>query len=109
MMLLAADVPEQAEELFEQVLLKLDTVHPEKTVFVDTRCLVFCDPELLQNQDLLTEYTRLRKEGSDKEARDLLRSKGSAVRYGFNPHGDELAVAKIDGPAVIALWPDVVN
>ena len=108
MMILALEVTEP-EELFENVLEKLEKVEPEKTVFIDTRCVVFCDAELLKDQDLIKEYSDLRKSGKDKPARDLLRSKGAAVRYGFNSHGDELAVAKLEEPNVVALWPDVVG
>ena len=108
MMILSQELGEQdPDEIFEKVLLKLDSIHSEKTVFIDTRCVVFCDSSLLKDEQILVEFTRLRKEGKDKEARDFLRSKGAAVRYGFNPHGDELAIAQIDEPAVIALWPDI--
>ena len=76
-------------------------------VFVDTRCLVFLDAELLFNGELVERYSSLRHNGQDKQARDLLRSHGAAVRYGFNRHGDELGVFWLEQEGVTALWPDI--
>jgi hypothetical protein len=82
---------------------------PIGRVFIDTRCVVFVDAVLLGNRAVLDEYRRLRQEGQDKAARDLIRENGAAVRYGFNRDGDELGVFKLPEGAGYALWPDVVD
>ena len=76
-------------------------------VFVDTRCLVVIDADALRNQELLDEYSSLRKAGDMKGGRDYLRSQGAAVRYGFNQSGDELGVFKHSSSEVVGLWPDL--
>ncbi len=97
-----------AEEFdFAPILKAKGRNEPLCHVFVDTRCLVFLDTNLLFDQPLLHEYKSLRRQGMDKRARDLLRSKGAAVRYGFNRYGDELGVFFIEQGKLIALWPDI--
>lgn len=105
-MILLTQDKNEPDELFEKALGQLEKINPEKKVFVDTRCLVFCDANIVNNSDLIEKYSSLRKKGKEKPARDLLRQSGAAVRYGFNSHGDELAVANL-GDAIV-LWPDVV-
>jgi hypothetical protein len=82
---------------------------PIHHVYVDTRCLVFLDASLLFDQELVDQYRGFRNQGKDKEARDLLRSHGGAVRYGFNRYGDELGVFSLPEDNIIALWPDVID
>ncbi len=77
-------------------------------VFVDTRCLVFIDATLLGDHKLLNDFLNLRRCGEDKQGRDLLRSRGASVRYGFNRRGDELGVFKVEND-VLFLWPDMVD
>ena len=76
-------------------------------VYVDTRCVVIVDQDLLFNEELIGDYISLRRKGADKPARDLLREHGAAVRYGFSNLGDELGVYR-QGDNV-AMWPDVVD
>lgn len=78
-------------------------------IFIDTRCVVFVDMELLLDDGTLREYTKLRQRGDDKQARDMLREYGATVRYGFNPRGDELGIFEIDSPKGLALWPEVIE
>ncbi len=78
-------------------------------VFVDTRCIVFLDCNLLSNADVLNNYGAMRRSGDDKSARDLLRENGAAVRYGFNRDGDELGLFVLDQIGSVALWPDIVE
>jgi len=84
---------------------------PIAKVFVDTRCLVFADWGLLADGHSVAEYADLRRRGEDKRARDILREKGAAIRYGFNRYGDELGVfeVKFEGENSVALWPDVIE
>ncbi|HQH27860.1 MAG TPA: hypothetical protein PLP17_10735 [Oligoflexia bacterium] len=101
---------EQVQEFdFAPVLDACARLEPAYHVFVDTRCLVFLDMELLFNKDVIDEYKTLRCRGKDKEARDFLRKSGAAVRYGFNRYGDELGVFQVPAENIIALWPDVVG
>ena len=78
-------------------------------VYVDTRCLVLVDANILTDQPSLEEYRDLRKASKDKPARDLIRSYGGAVRYGFNRYGDELGVFRLSEPDILVLWPDVTD
>lgn len=78
-------------------------------VFIDTRCVVFVDADLLRDRELLEEYRRRREDGDDKGARDMIRERGAAVRYGFNRDGDELGLFKLAEIDCFALWPDVVE
>ncbi|MCC6221333.1 MAG: hypothetical protein IT291_08855 [Deltaproteobacteria bacterium] len=78
-------------------------------VFVDTRCLVFVDVDLIRDEELLARYKLLRDGRRDKDARDFLRARGAVVRYGFQRLGDELGVFHMSEPRCIALWPDVVE
>ncbi|MFN8391082.1 MAG: hypothetical protein U0136_12400 [Bdellovibrionota bacterium] len=82
---------------------------PIGRVFIDTRCVVFVDAGILANRPLLDDYRRMRQEGEDKAARDLIRENGAAVRYGFNRDGDELGVFRLPDDLGYALWPDVVE
>ena len=78
-------------------------------VYLDTRCVLFFDADLLQNAELISKYKELRRSGKEKEGRDFLRDHGAAVRYGFNRQGDELGVFRIVEDKVVALRPDVVG
>lgn len=95
--------PEDAE--FDQESLDKESSSSEGKVYVDTRCLAMIDRELLDDSELLVKYQELWFAGQDKACRDLLRDNGGAVRYGFNRHGDELGVHKVDD--CVCLWPDV--
>lgn len=77
-------------------------------VAVDTRCVAISDASILDNTEVLNEFGRLRREGKEKEARDLLRQNGAAVRYGFNKFGDELSLfTRTTGSSPLAaLWPE---
>lgn len=77
-------------------------------VFVDTRCFVVFDASLFSKAAILEKYRTLRSTGEDKQARDLLRGCGCAVRYGFQRYGDELGLFKVTD-SVLALWPDTVE
>ena len=78
-------------------------------VFVDTRCVVFADAELVNDKALLDEYRQTRLGSGEKSARDLLRGKGASVKYGFNRFGDELGIFQDSSSGSVALWPDVVE
>lgn len=78
-------------------------------VFIDTRCAVFVDANILASSQVLADYLELRQAGNDKAARDRIREFGAAVRYGFNRNGDELGVFKLEAGLQYALWPDVVE
>ena len=78
-------------------------------IYVDTRCLVIVDAKLLADKSQLDEYQELRKSSKDKPARDLIRSYGGAVRYGFNRYGDELGVFRFSESNILALWPDIAD
>lgn len=76
-------------------------------VRIDTRCLAISDAGILKNKTLLEEFAKLRREDKEKQARDLLRSNGAAVRYGFNKLGDELTLFARSKPSPIAaMWPE---
>lgn len=78
-------------------------------VYVDTRCLVFLDVDEFFKEGVVQRFCALWAENKDKEARDFLRERGGAVRYGFNRLGDELGVFKLMEENMVALWPDVVE
>lgn len=76
-------------------------------VMIDTRCIVLIDSSIFSNAELLEKFAQARKEDKEKEARDLLREQGAAVRYGFNKWGDELTLFYRTSPDVLAaLWPE---
>lgn len=108
------DAEQEYAEEFEQDIASLISSKQDSTpvgrVFVDTRCVVFCDVSLFGRAALLDEFRRMRASGNEKDARDLLRNNGAAVRYGFNRYGDELGVFRVtnDSQEYVALWPDVV-
>ena len=115
-MVIAFCPSEKASEIEEPLATILQEISNNKgqlkavgRVFVDTRCLVIADPVNMLNQELLQNYRGLRVNGREKEARDLLRSKGAAVRYGFHKYGDEFGVFKISALDSYALWPDVID
>ena len=62
----------------------------DRPVFVETRCVVFLDWKTARDPEVMGHFRELRKDGKDKEARDFLREKGAAVRYGFSQESDEL-------------------
>jgi len=78
-------------------------------VFVDTRCVVILDRDVALNPSLLNDYLSLRKQGREKEARDLVRTQGGAVRYGFSREGDELGVYLLNESGLLGVWPDVID
>lgn len=96
-------------DLLDQVWKQREGSIATGQVFVDTRCLVFVDMELLLDDGTLREYAKLRQRGDDKQARDMLREYGATVRYGFNPRGDELGIYEVTSPRGLALWPDAVD
>jgi hypothetical protein len=75
------------------------------TLFVDTRCIVMVDRELLDDSGLLEKYNQLWFSGQDKACRDLLRDNGGAVRYGFSRNSDDLKVVTHPETAAIGIWP----
>ncbi len=102
----SADATEHARELVRAA--KSDS-KAEAHIFVDTRCLAFVDAALLDDQGLLDELLELRSSGNDKAARDLVRKRGGAVRYGFNKYGDELGAFRFEKENMLVLWPDVAE
>lgn len=104
------DSPQQAFD-FQKILDSRHNLAPLHHVFIDTRCLAIIDARFFSDRENVDRYKSLRSGGRDKQARDMLRELGGAVRYGFNKYGDELGVFKICGengdPDVIALWPDL--
>ncbi len=94
---------QEAEELLNSVCTEIEELAPLGSVYVDTRCVVFIDAALLRDATLMSHFAELRHEGQDKEARDLLRENGAAVRYGFNREGDELEVFVLAGPSIAVL------
>ncbi len=78
-------------------------------VFIETRCVVFLDAELVFSGKITGEFVRLRRLGKDKEARDFLRQNGAAVRYGFDQDFDELRVGVLPPSGYIALTPSVAQ
>lgn len=77
-------------------------------IYIDNRCMVLIDADLIYNSDLMKQYRDLRSKQDAKAARDLLRQNGAAVRYGFNSTGDELAVSVVPDENLVALWPDAL-
>lgn len=73
-------------------------------VFVDTRCLLVLDLAQLSSEELLENYRELWIDGTEgqKKARDLIRVKGGAVRYGFSRGSEELSLGT-DGER-LAIW-----
>lgn len=109
-----ADEGAPVEEINRPENLDVDEILSERErhqrlgrVFVDTRCLVFIDVTFLNEKQRLKEFAGQRSAGKEKEARDLLRSVGGAVRYGFNREGDELGVFRLEEWRSVGLWPDV--
>lgn len=80
------------EQVINDLLENKDSLKQAGRVFVDTRCLVCIDLELIEDQNLMSRFAMLRRRGNDKPARDLLREHGAAVRYGFDRYGDQLKV-----------------
>ena len=106
---LGEDEESEVEAMFDAVLDNKGELSPSARVFVDTRCVVFIDAQCLFDSELISKYKGYRKAGEEKKARDLLRSRGGAVRYGFNRFGDELGVLEVGDGVRYALWPDVVE
>lgn len=75
----------------------------KERVYIETRCIVFLDWQLVRDADLLEKFSSLRKAGRDKEARDLLRESGAAVRYGFSQDSDELGIFVIEPEGAIVM------
>jgi hypothetical protein len=76
----------------DDITLRSDELFTVGKIFIDTKCMVLCDVNILFNKQLIEQYSSLRTANKDKPARDLLRKHGCAVRYGFAPHGDELGI-----------------
>lgn len=72
-------------------------------MLIETRCVVFLDWQLVRDADLVEKFSELRKRGKDKEARDLLRESGAAVRYGFSQNSDELVITVIEPEGAIVM------
>ena len=109
-----AEASEESEaeatgSILEDVMEAKGNLAPSHRVFVDTRCVVFVDAQLLTQSERLSQYRALRERGDEKQARDFIREYGGAVRYGFNRFGDELGVFKLPDEQTVALWPDVVE
>lgn len=100
------DATEHARELVRSAK---SNSKAEAHVYVDTRCLAFVDAALFDDQDLLSKLEELKTSGKDKAARDLVRKRGGAVRYGFNKYGDELGAFRLDAEQMLVLWPDVAE
>ena len=88
----------------DDITVKGDELFSLGHVFIDTKCLVMCDRDILFNKELLSEYSELRASGQDKQARDLIRKHGCAVRYGFSQDSDRLNVNISREKNVIALF-----
>lgn len=67
---------------------------PVGEVEVDTRCLIIFDGALLNDTEFFSEYRKSWSEGVDgqKNCRDLIRTRGGAVRYGFSRQFEKLSV-----------------
>ncbi|MCC6933987.1 MAG: hypothetical protein IT292_12185 [Deltaproteobacteria bacterium] len=96
---------ENGEPDFSSIIDNHDELKASGKIFIDTRCVAFLDEDLLKDGVLLKEFTTLRLRGEDKQARDLIRNNGGAVRYGFSSVGDELTVHLSDDGKIVALWP----
>jgi hypothetical protein len=64
------------------------------TVEVDTRCLILFDANLLTDSEFLSDFRSSWAQGGNgqKQARDLMRELGGAVRYGFSKQFEQLSV-----------------
>ena len=93
----------------EQVSADKENFKIVGSVFVDTRCVALLDAEVACQKKTLSDFRKERERGGDKAGRDLVRSLGGAVRYGFNRFGDELGVFLNKEQNILALWPDVVE
>lgn len=80
----------------------------DSPVIIDTRCVVFIDAALIDSGEVMTEYRKVRETRGEKAARDFLRERGAAVRYGFNRLGDKLKIgqAALSGRKYLLLTPD---
>ncbi len=78
-------------------------------VAVETRCMVIFDVALLSDQQLVGSYRSKWEQGTQgqKEARDLLREKGAAVRYGFSRQFEEISVGVDETGERLGLWTGV--
>lgn len=90
----------------EDILETRDSRDKFGHVFVDTRCIAFFDADLLDDKDLLGSLQNEWRANRTKEARDVLRERGAAVRYGFDQQSDRLAVYSTPLTDVVALWPE---
>lgn len=77
-------------------------------LLVDTRCMLLLDAALLKDSELLSSFRALWIEGSEgqKKARDLIRSRGGAVRYGFSRGSDEIFVGRDPSGERIGMWTE---
>lgn len=100
-----AGAPQQNPPIVEKVLSSRASFHQVGSVSVDTRCLVLIDRDLVLNRELVGQYRSMWMSGGSKQARDLLRERGAAVRYGFSQQSDTLGVFVSDELAVAAIWP----
>jgi hypothetical protein len=61
-------------------------------VILDTRAVVYIDASILEDSETLNTYVSEWQNGEQKRARDFLRERGGAVRYGFRRNVDELKI-----------------
>ena len=96
-------------DVFDVYLPRIAEFEVVGRVFVDTRCVAFIDAALLLEPAVTNRFAALRRGGDDKAARDFIRDRGGAVRYGFQRYGDELAVRHLRRENCVLLTPDVVD
>ena len=104
-MIIVVAPSDDGEPDFSQIIADHDALAEIGKVYVDTRCVVFLDLDTLRDETVLHEYSSLRRRGEDKQARDLIRKQGGAVRYGFSSVGDELIAHSSADNKILALWP----
>jgi len=90
----------------EQVSESKEDFEASGRVFVNTGCTCFFDAEQLVKGEMLEKFRKARSGDDLKASRDVLRSSGGAVRYGFNRLGDELGVFLNSKKNILALWPE---
>jgi len=99
-------VAPQSEELQDDFILNPDEMTLKGKVHVDTRCLIIFDAALLQDSEFLARFRELWASGGNgqKEARDLIREKGGAVRYGFSRQFEDLSVGLDTAGTRMGIW-----
>lgn len=102
------DVPEDAlpallDEAMQGFAVRGKSEVGKNPIYVETRCIVFLDWKLARDEETMEHFRSLRKAGRDKEARDFLREKGAAVRYGFSQESDQLRAFHLQPEGAIVL------